>query len=140
MQEDDQGFIGQRLSLSGFDKPRALGPSWGAPSFTRTAATTRKSFRGAAIVGLGWYSLDEDCEDDLQDRVQVSPHHRQRLFDRASRVATWTRTAVDRSMLETRAAIESRPPLDTSTLARKRGGGLLNFVGIVRRPGWTEEN
>lgn len=54
MQEDDQGFIGQRFSLSGFDKPRALDPSWGAPSFTRTAAATRKSFRGAAIVGFGW--------------------------------------------------------------------------------------
>ncbi len=26
MQEDDQGFIGQELSLSGFDKPRALEP------------------------------------------------------------------------------------------------------------------
>ncbi len=54
MQEDDQGFIGQWLSLSGDDKPRALDPSWGAPSVTRTTATTRKSFRGAAVVGFGW--------------------------------------------------------------------------------------
>ncbi len=44
MQEDDQGFIGQRFSLSGFDKPRALDPSWRAPSFTRTAAPTRNHF------------------------------------------------------------------------------------------------
>jgi len=51
----------------------------------------------------------------------------QRLFDRASRVATWTRTAVDRSMPETRAAMESRPPLETSTLARKRA----SFVKLI---------
>lgn len=49
----------------------------------------------------------------------MSLRHRQRLVDRASRVATWTRTAVDRSMLETRAATESKPPLEASTLARK---------------------
>lgn len=56
--------------------------------------------------------------------------NRHRLFDRASRVATWTRTAVDRSMLETRAAIESRPPLETSTLARKPAF-FVNFCPLT---------
>lgn len=50
MQEDDQGFVGQGLLLSGFDKLRALDPSWGAPSRTRTSAPTRN--HSAAQVSL----------------------------------------------------------------------------------------
>jgi hypothetical protein len=79
-----------------------------------------KSFRGAAVVGFGWQSLMRIAKTIFKIASKRGFVNRHRLFDRASRVATWTRTAVDRKDRLTRPLANSLRNQSTSLKLMRR--------------------